>query len=228
MTNDDRALRYLAEANPVPNPRKSEPGSLEPMDLVMTEGGADMQTEERTLRSAPAPRRSRPRWAVVIAATVLIMAAGAAGWLIRGVDGSESTAGADIEEQISALIDGWYAALTNEDAQAAGDLLTEDARIVGPGSGIDGRSGEELMAWIEFGSDGAVRTSEPLIYERYGSYHAVVTVKGGSEASTIEHFELFTIVEEDGVLKIRFAEVWAPVGWFRPADDQPYQQRSEL
>lgn len=231
MTSDDRALRLLAEANPVPDLRRTEPGSLKLMDLARERRGTDMQTEERTLRGAPepsrVPSRLRPRWVMAIAAAVMVIAAGAGGWLMRGAGGGETAADADVEERISALIDDWFEALVNEDSQAASSLLTEDARLVSIVSDPGGVPRDELLALVEFGGEGAVRTSDPLIYERSDSYSAVVKMKWGSESNTREHFELFTIVEENGVLKIRYAEVWSTFGWFRTADDQPYQHKTD-
>lgn len=169
--------------------------------------------------------RFRLLW--IMATIALVIVAAIVGWLVRGGEESEAGVDVEIEEQINALIDGWLAAKHNGDGQAALDLFTEDGRFVtGWSTSLEGWSGEELKVGIERltgPSVDYVRSSAPLIIEQSGSYHVAYKWKFHDYAAE-EYFDLFTIVDEDGALKIRYAEQWMPLGWFRLAEDLPYQR----
>ena len=89
MTSDERALQYLADANPIPDPKKLGQRASDLVDLPATRRRRLMDTEERTLRSAPEPRRFRPRWAVAFAAAVVVAAAGVGSWFLFAGDGGD-------------------------------------------------------------------------------------------------------------------------------------------
>ena len=76
MTSDERALQYLADSNPIPDPKKLGQRAFESIDLPAIRRRRLTETEERSLMSTPEPRRSRPRWAVALAAAVVVVAVG--------------------------------------------------------------------------------------------------------------------------------------------------------
>ena len=180
----------------------------------------------------------RFRWLWVLALVVVVAIAGVVAWQVLGDDDSTTEGvSAETEEQITALIDAWLAAWNEGDGQAAVDLFTNDGRWVNfeyeaPGvEPLDGFSGEALKDQVERkgGLSGeAARSGDPLILvhdrSRLGrpdSYR--VATKWRGEYSTNEELELYNIVDEDGTLKFRYVETWADLGWFRLAEDLPYQ-----
>jgi hypothetical protein len=141
---------------------------------------------------------------------------------VFGGDGAESAADATIEQEINALIDDWLTARNTADGELAQSLFTADGRYVSRNPGLDGWSGEDLKAGIErFGGTVAAEKVASLIIERGDSYYVAVKIRPFEFSE--EYFLLFNIVEEDGSLKIRYTNDWMALGWFRLADDLPYQ-----
>lgn len=183
----------------------------------------------------------RFRWLSVLALVVVVAIAGVVAWQVLGDDDSTTEGvSAEVEEEIIALIDAWMMAWTDGDGQAAVELFAEDGRFVSfyytaPGyEALDGISGEVLKDQVERkgGLSGeAARSGDPLIIMhdnsdlgRPDSYR--VATKWGGEYLDNEYFELYNIVDEDGTLKFRYVEGWAELGWYRLAEDQPYQGSS--
>jgi hypothetical protein len=167
-------------------------------------------------------RRSPLLW---ILGLIVALAVGVVvGWLVFGGEGTESTVDAAIEQEINALIDDWLTARNTADGDLALSLFTADGRYVGRNPGLDGFSGEDLKAGIErFGAGGiaAEMVASPQIIERGDSYHAAVKVRPFEFGK--DYFLLFNIGQESGTLKIRYTNDWMALGWFRLADDLPYQ-----
>ena len=180
-----------------------------------------MSNETRTEVTAP-DSRSPLLWVLGVVAALAIGVI--AGWLLFGGQGTESTVDAAIEEEITALIDDWLTARNNADGDLAQSLFTADGRYVSRNPGLDGWSGEDLKAGVErFGAGGiaAEMVASPQIFERGDSYHAAVKVRPFEFGN--EYFMLFNIGDESGTLKIRYTNDWQALGWFRLADDLPYQ-----
>lgn len=180
-------------------------------------------------------RRFRLLWPIPLFVALVIGLVG--GWLVFGGDGVESTVDADVEQEITALIDDFYLAWHNADGELALSLFTGDGRYVGIWSDMDGWSGEELVAGVErWGGTftDPVRSGKPLIIDRSDAYHVVQIWQQTFEEHNAR-FDLFNIVEVDGSLKIRYTEGWQPMGWsqaaeglpFRPVPEDPYQPGSE-
>jgi hypothetical protein len=167
-------------------------------------------------------RRSPLLWilGLIVALTVGVVA----GWLVFGGNGAESTVDAAIEQEITTLIDDWLTARNNADGELAQSLFTADGKYVSRNPGLDGWSGADLKAGIErFGAGGiaAEMVARPQIIEREDSYHAAVKIRPFSFGK--EYFLLFNISDESGTLRIRYTNDWMALGWFRLADDLPYQ-----
>ena len=167
-------------------------------------------------------RRSSLLWILGLVAVLVIGAV--VGWLVLADDGTEPTVDAEIEQEITALIDGWRTAWNTADGQGALDLFAANGRFVAGATDMDGWSGEELSSGIERwgGTYSSVRIGSPLIIERPNSYQVVQKMQP-HEGYGREYFELYNIVEENGSLKIRYAEGLQPLGWFQVAEGFPYQ-----
>lgn len=167
--------------------------------------------------------------ALLVPVSALIVGAVIAGvtvFLIAGGRGAESTVSAETDQQITRLIDDWFTAWNTADGQAAANLFAVDGRYVGGevATTLDGWTGEEIEAGVERRGGPhyqAEATGSPLIIVRRHSYQVVQ--KWRAFAGSREYFELFNIVDEGGSFKIRFVEDLMPLGWFRLADDLPYQ-----
>ena len=82
MTSDDRALEYLAAANPVPDPESVPLRHPEPSDT------AQVDRPQRPGVIAPAPR---PVWVAAAAFAVTAIAIGGITWALRGSPGTPAT-----------------------------------------------------------------------------------------------------------------------------------------
>lgn len=199
--------------------------------------GAMVSTKQRPAETHK--RRRLPSPAIGLAAFAIIV--GAAGLLVSLLPGAgsevvsteeavasgtaEPTVGAEIQQQITALIDDYLTAWTNADGLGVLSSMTADGRYVGRRSGLEGWSGEELKTQVEQLPDGIPwsrdKTRTPLIVERRDSYLVVQTWQ--PYESGTEYIAMFNVVDENGTLKIRYTEDWTPLGWFRLADDLPYR-----
>ena len=165
-------------------------------------------------------RRSPLLWILGLIAALAIGVG--VGWMVFGGDAAETAVDAEAEQQINALIDDWLTARNTADGELARSLFSGDGRFVSRNPGLDGWSGEDLKAGIErFGGTVAAEKVASLIIERGDSYY--VAVKFRPYEFSEEMFALFNIVDESGTLKIRYTNDWAALGWFRLADDLPYQ-----
>ena len=169
-----------------------------------------------------APDRRAPLlWILGVVAALAIGVI--AGWLLLSGQGTESTVDAAIEQEINALIDDWLTARNTADGELAQSLFTADGQYVGRNPGLDGWSGEDLKAGIErFGGGiAAERVASPQIIERGDSYYVAAKIRPFEFSEEV--FLLFNIGDESGTLKIRHTNDWQALGWFRLADDLPYQ-----
>lgn len=177
----------------------------------------------------------KSRWLLILALVVVVVAiAGVVVWQVFGDDESTTEGvSAEVEEEITALIDDWHTAINEGDGQAALALFTVDGRLVSGrlfGTPLDGWAGGELEAQIE-GQAGLdrVSTGSPLIIVRDNSkigrpdsYRVAQSLKE-FESSVREYVSLYNIVDEEGTLKFRYVEEWAAVGWFQLTENSPYQ-----
>lgn len=144
------------------------------------------------------------------------------GWLVFGGDASASAVDAQTEQEINALIDDWLAARNTADGELAQSLFTAGGRYVGGNPGLDGWSGADLRAGIErFGGAVSAENLDTLIVERPNAYYVALRFRPYKFGN--EFLALFNIVDEGGALKIRYTNDWMPNGWFRLADDLPYE-----
>ena len=214
----------IKAVNPVPDPDRYYESMTRDRRNHMT---VDEITRPETPQDSPSQSGFRGWKVAATAAAVVALFVGFVA--IGGGDDVAGSGNLEIEQEIIALIEDWTDVWNTGDGQAAVDLFTADGRYVGAwvDTGIDGWSGDELKAGIERRGSAANRpiiVGSPLIIERDDHYQVAAiwrpnSVGGGED----NFFSMTNIVEENGSLKIRYAEFWAPLGWFQLADGLPYQ-----
>jgi hypothetical protein len=187
--------------------------------------------------------RLSPRWLVPLTLVVLLLPACsdsaddvAATTVAPSETATTEGVSAEIEQEITDLIDAWLMAWNDGDGQAAVDLFTDDGRYVSfrytaPGyEALDGLSGEVLKAQIDREPPGvAARSGDPLIIVRDNSsqgrpdsYRVAQDHRPDGEYGD-EILYLYNIGDEDGTLKFRYVESWSELGWYRLTEDEPYR-----
>jgi hypothetical protein len=151
-----------------------------------------MRTMEKPV--APVEKLERNnRYLIIGLVVAVLLAAGFGAWLI--VDGI----GTSTERQITALIEEYGAAWEANDGAAVLALLTKDGAVLAGNGRI--YSGDELAFEVDhLGTFTIEPVGDLVIYEGVTGWHV---------ASADEHgMALFSIVEQDGTMLIRFHETW--------------------
>lgn len=193
-------------------------------------------TSERAIESTQETKRSRGWLWIVVAFIGGLLIGAVVVWQV--VDDAESSdvveVSAEVEQEIAELVDSWQAVWREGDGDAAVALFTADGRYVGylanerqdgpDGEYLEGWSGEELKAGIERhgGGWGSLGIVDLLIIPQTDHYDVAYFVKS-NPTDTDGSLGLLHVVDEEGTLKIRYAERWNSMGWSRITDELPYQ-----
>jgi hypothetical protein len=192
--------------------------------------------QEQPVASTPGTGRTY-RWLWIVVAFVIGLLIGAVVvWQVAddGEPSDVAEVSSEVEQEIAELVDAWQAAWRDVDGGAALALFTADGRYVGyltderqdgRGEYLEGWSGEELRAGIERHPRGwqDIYYVDLLIVPGTSDQYQVAYFAKNNEADTIGQLGLLNVVDEDGTLKIRYAETWSSMGWHRIADGLPYQ-----
>ena len=151
---------------------------------------------------------SAKRSLIAALVVVLIAAAGVATWLI--VD----NAGTNVERDIAALIDNYYAAWEADDPQAVVDLLTDDATLLA-NNGNTYNGPDSITAFVgamqgfhpeQIGDPVILAPTAPSFSGWFVATHTFAP--DFPEYGDIRELELFTVVEQDGEYLIQVHETW--------------------
>lgn len=151
-----------------------------------------MQTLEKPVAPLEKLERSN-RYLIIGLVVAVLLAAGLGAWMI--VDNTRT----GIERDIIALLDDYGAAWADNDGATVLTLMTEDGAVLA-GDGVTYR-GDALRSAVDTLGDFPVNPiRDSVIYEGLTGWHVATADEHG--------MELFSIVEQNGTVLIRFHETW--------------------
>ena len=152
------------------------------------------RAEERT-------GRPRTRWLLAVVVGLVAAAVGlGAGYLLFAPD-----PGADVDADVEALLDDFYAAVNEGDIEAIQEMSVEDARILG----VPVTSGSTLAGSLENLVDsagGVSRLGDPIVDESGFIFHVAQLTELANSGD--DFIWLFDVVGTDEQLEIVGVEPW--------------------